>query len=324
MCKKEDGTLESKGEEGAGVPWDELLRSAHLSFLAYHDPDHLNQEKDDAEIQTLAEQMKARGYLRFFDATEHKNKHTKEHEADTTFASTQAYAWVDQDEATAYLFYRGTDCKRDVLANMDVRHIKLTHGSGARVHRGFLQQFRAVEPRITRFLAQHCSEYSTLVCCGHSLGGALATLAAVFYAHEEVCKEIGTLSGLPPCSPVPEVRCHTFGSPRVGNAEFSRYFASRVPDSAHWRVFDTRDPVERMPFTRRFHHVDGNCLRYNEKGVDTVIHSSEEDMEGGCFCFFRTRSFFSTVCVLLSPPKRDKHHQMSHYIEQVARGTSEK
>jgi hypothetical protein len=60
---------------------------------------------------------------------------------------------------------------------------------------------------------------------GHSLGGALATLAADLHGGEETL--------------------YTFGSPRVGDADFSQGHAQRV--SATWRMVHDRDLVARVP-----------------------------------------------------------------------------
>lgn len=60
---------------------------------------------------------------------------------------------------------------------------------------------------------------------GHSLGAALATIAAARWA------AIGTVQGL-----------YTFGSPRVGTAIFTR----TVP-SAIWRIVNNQDVVARLP-----------------------------------------------------------------------------
>lgn len=46
---------------------------------------------------------------------------------------------------------------------------------------------------------------SRVLCCGHSLGGALATLASAWASYEY---------------PDADVRCVTLGSPRVGNPAF--------------------------------------------------------------------------------------------------------
>lgn len=57
---------------------------------------------------------------------------------------------------------------------------------------------------------------------GHSLGGALATLAAFDV------RRLGKKHGADPA-----VSCITFGAPRTGNRQFSREFEAMVPDCWH-------------------------------------------------------------------------------------------
>ena len=59
-------------------------------------------------------------------------------------------------------------------------------------------------------------------CAGHSLGGALATLAAHSFATRAL--ELGAQ---------PAVTCYTFGSPRAGNPAFAREYTQLVPDTWH-------------------------------------------------------------------------------------------
>ncbi len=65
---------------------------------------------------------------------------------------------------------------------------------------------------------------------GHSLGGAIATLAAL---------DVAAKARL--ATPI----AYTFGSPRVGDPTFAHVFAKQVPNS--WRVFNTFDVVPFMP-----------------------------------------------------------------------------
>ncbi len=69
------------------------------------------------------------------------------------------------------------------------------------------------------------------VVAGHSLGAALATL---FVAENESKKKVDVTV------------CCTFASPRVGDAEFVRFF-SRVPITS-WRIVNGLDEVPKLPF----------------------------------------------------------------------------
>ena len=65
---------------------------------------------------------------------------------------------------------------------------------------------------------------------GHSLGGALANLAAL-----EIKKE----------NPAVEVCCYTYGAPRVGNVAFASMCDAAFES---WSVINDDDPVPRVPY----------------------------------------------------------------------------
>ena len=70
-----------------------------------------------------------------------------------------------------------------------------------------------------------------VITCGHSLGGALASLAAI-----DIVRECGVDSD--------RVSCYTFGCPRIGNHAFAADYAQAVPDT--WHVINDQDIVVRF------------------------------------------------------------------------------
>lgn len=66
---------------------------------------------------------------------------------------------------------------------------------------------------------------------GHSLGGALATHAAIQLLSENI----------------PVDQFYTFGSPRVGDNKFSTWFDSYLKTNNRFRVTHGRDPVPHLP-----------------------------------------------------------------------------
>jgi hypothetical protein len=115
------------------------------------------------------------------------------------------------------LVFRGTSQLRDWATNL--RAIPSRWPPGGRVHRGFRRAFVRVWHPLRTALAQLDGP---LFCTGHSLGGALATLAA---------------SALRPRAAV------TFGAPRTGDAAFAAALAG-VP--LH-RVVHGADVVPSLP-----------------------------------------------------------------------------
>jgi triacylglycerol lipase len=98
-------------------------------------------------------------------------------------------------------------------------------GGNARVHEGFAEAFERVRPRLLDVLTPAAASRRVWF-GGHSLGGALAVLAAYDFVRVE---------GI-----------FTMGSPRVGNNAFAMAFNSRLgPRSA--RYVNNNDMVTRLP-----------------------------------------------------------------------------
>ena len=144
---------------------------------------------------------------------------------------------VLSDEASLVVVFRGT--RLDVHNLMDVAELVIINQSdlwvdslflpavcaaGGRVHMGFLKAFEEVSDALDA-LWMAKSAGRKLWLAGHSLGGALATLAAAHLGR-------GAVHGL-----------YTFGCPRVGDAKFT----SVLPQSSHYRFVHREDWVVGQP-----------------------------------------------------------------------------
>jgi triacylglycerol lipase len=131
-----------------------------------------------------------------------------------------------QPTACAVLAFRGTQQKlQDLLHDADAWLVAAA--PGARVHRGFQRALDAVWPAIAAALPMDCPLFFT----GHSLGAALALLAATRHAPRAV---------------------YTFGAPRVGDEGFV-HLLQHVP--VH-RVVHGDDIVSAVPpSTLGFRHA---------------------------------------------------------------------
>lgn len=133
-----------------------------------------------------------------------------------------------RDPAFAILVFRGTEQNiQDFLTDLETGLPPLDQ-SVVGVHQGFMKALDSVWEAIDQTLADlTCPIFYT----GHSLGAALATLAASRRAPQAV---------------------YTFASPRVGNGAFA--------DSLHslpvYRIVDDQDAFTRLPpESLGFHHV---------------------------------------------------------------------
>jgi triacylglycerol lipase len=123
-----------------------------------------------------------------------------------------------RDPKWAALVFRGTERRfKDIITDLNTISVRVS--GNVRVHEGFELAIEAVWPQIAPVLA---TINVPLFFTGHSLGAALATLAATRLAPRAV---------------------YTFGSPRVGNAEF----AKTLKDVPIFRVVDDTDEVTHLP-----------------------------------------------------------------------------
>jgi triacylglycerol lipase len=144
---------------------------------------------------------------------------------------TQAFAAVHPDYVI--LSFRGTETKRFGDIQTDIKVRPVNSPAGGTVHRGFAAALDTVWDRVEAVLAQHPEK--RLWITGHSLGGALAVLAA--------SRLPDRVFGL-----------YTFGQPRVGDEEFARACQQRF-GRRYFRFVHGRDVVPRIPaFTTGYRH----------------------------------------------------------------------
>jgi triacylglycerol lipase len=164
-------------------------------------------------------------------------------------SSTQCY--VAHSDRAVVVVYRGTEVPgprdltrfitrlREVARDVEVdARLRFVPYAGGRVHGGFLDALEEVWAPLADYPDALRRERPTrpVWFTGHSLGGALATLAAERYARER-----GDVAGAgSPPRPV-----YTFGAPAVGDATFVRGYGERgVPT---YRVVHHRDLIARVP-----------------------------------------------------------------------------
>lgn len=105
---------------------------------------------------------------------------------------------------------------------------------GGRVHSGFLEAYARISDRLDEVVAARRPEQK-LWLTGHSLGGALAVLAAAHLAGR------ASIEGL-----------YTYGCPRVGD----RAFVDSLPDCVHRRFVHRDDVIARIPPAWPFAYVN--------------------------------------------------------------------
>jgi len=169
-----------------------------------------------------------------------------------------AQGWIGLYKGKIVIAFRGTQSSSltNWYENMKFAQTQLwDNDTEILVHRGFLQTYKSLREGLLAQLPQfraYCSSCSLLI-TGHSLGGAMATLASVDL--QKNFPEFG----------IPEL--YTYGCPRVGNAKFAQLVASMT--TSHFRVVYSRDVVPRIP-THIFEIIG---LSYWHTGYEVWYHN---------------------------------------------------
>ena len=158
---------------------------------------------------------------------------------------TQAMAYVSPSEIG--IIFRGTEPNKpkDVFADLDIRRKVCTAYPQALVHSGFQESIDDIYSDLKTWIDQEQDKKQKIYVSGHSLGAALATIAATRFDCEEV---------------------YTFGSPRVGNKKFKISFNQTT--TKHYRFVNNNDIVTTVPLPFRFKHC-GEEIYINSLGIPT-------------------------------------------------------
>lgn len=143
----------------------------------------------------------------------------------------------------AFVAVKGTASLYDALTDLNTG-IRSSH-TGFPVHQGFYYAFDSILADLRRFVSS-LKDVSAIHCVGHSVGGAIATLAADWVKVS---------------SAISSTKLYTFGSPRVGLESFASRCTSNLVASSVFRVCHTTDPVPMVP-TWPFFHVPNTDIGY--------------------------------------------------------------
>ncbi len=172
------------------------LALAELAMIAYN---------DEAEAQRAAAAIGFPEARLFDNHGAQAFRFCNEHDVVLTCRGTEPTEW--------------NDIKADANAIMSVL------GSLGNVHSGFNQEVDNLWPMLEELLRE---EEQPVWFCGHSLGGAMATICAYRCKTSNMVRDPQEL--------------HTFGSPRVGCKRYIRH-----ADVTHYRWVHNNDVVTRVP-----------------------------------------------------------------------------
>eukprot|EP01094_Clydonella_sp_ATCC50884_P025218 TRINITY_DN6551_c0_g1_i1.p1 TRINITY_DN6551_c0_g1~~TRINITY_DN6551_c0_g1_i1.p1 ORF type:complete len:289 (+),score=46.04 TRINITY_DN6551_c0_g1_i1:91-957(+) len=128
--------------------------------------------------------------------------------------------------------FRGSHNLQNFIIDLELsRTTPYKNYTGVQVHDGFSKAWKNLKPKVMPAVEALINMYpfAPVVVTGHSLGGALATLAA-----------IDIITTYPS-----QVYVWHYGCPRVGNQAFSQLFSTII--DVHYRHTNNRDIVPHLP-----------------------------------------------------------------------------
>ena len=215
----------------------------------------------------------------------------------TTFineASTDTQLFIAHSGSAIVIAFRGTEKFKDWLTNAGIDFEDTSNGL---VHKGFDQALGSVWKQITTILADIQQYGQPLWITGHSLGGALAVLAAARLALDIDKSIYQSINGL-----------YTFGQPRVGNRDFVKALDDEIKPR-YFRFVNDNDIVPRVP-DRLNQYQEGGSIRFFD--AQGNLH---EDI-GFWFNFLeRIKGSFEQKRDMI--PSFIEHHFIDKYIANI-------
>lgn len=201
-----------------------------------------------------------------------------------TIGEARAMTGVDVEHRQLLVAFRGSGNAANWIADFTFDPVSCSYGNGCKVHRGFLETYTLLRQRVLEevYLLTKAYPAFTWLITGHSLGGALATLAAAdltcylpYIATMEssqswmIAKLVamayaqgGNMNGAVCGSSAAAV--YTFEAPRVGNPAFVQWFEAHVT-GPHFRVVQSKDPVPHVPLRAMGYLHTMNEVWYSDK-----------------------------------------------------------
>lgn len=202
-------TIDTQFRAGqAYTPTQIGMEMAHLAYYSF----------EEREIQRLMDAIASAGFgeLKTFNGP----------------LDTQVLGCRRAADGLAVVAFRGTQPRSLEDIGVDINAGFAPWGdNGGQVHRGFRAAFEGVREPLENWKTSAGIDVGKLVVCGHSLGGALATLAASRWKPAHLV---------------------TIGSPRVGDSAF----CATLNKPGHQRIFNCCDLVARVPPRIGYEHSE--------------------------------------------------------------------
>jgi len=207
-----------------------------------------------------------------------------------------AQAALIEHEDYLCIAFRGTDEIKDWFDNVNAFQERALFGG---FHRGFWNSLNDVwTPLYDKYLKLRSKKKRPLFLTGHSLGGAMATVAAAKLIHEDK----------------PFTSVYTFGQPRAVTLETARIFNVEA-SGRYFRFQNNNDLVTRVP---------GRLMGYSHVGSFLYI-SEEKKIHKDPGFWFRFLDAVDGAVESATVKGIDgiEDHNMDHYLGAIAEWRSE-
>ncbi|CRG84115.1 hypothetical protein PISL3812_01445 [Talaromyces islandicus] len=193
-----------------------------------------------------------------------------------SFGDASGFVAVDNTNNLIVLSFRGSHDLSNWIANLDFFPIDTPSVcEGCSMHVGFWETWQTVAANVTEQLQSALATYPgyTLVMTGHSLGAALAAIAATVFRN----------SGIP-------VEMYNYGQPRLGNLALAQYITNQTATTNNnYRVTHTEDPVPKLPprlfgfdhYSPEYWITSGNNVSVTDADVVQVVGIDSTDGNDG-------------------------------------------
>ena len=162
--------------------------------------------------------------------------------------------------------FRGTESLENWIENLRIAKTDREMScAGCKVHSGFLDSFNTVADGVLAAIQEQHERYpgAPVYTTGHSLGGALAVIAAYVLEYD---------------LHVPVSGVFTYGAPRVGNSAFAKFFNGASDTHVTYRLTHHRDPVPHLPMkVLGFRHTATEVFYRGDTHDHQVCDASGED-----------------------------------------------
>ncbi|KAL8750962.1 MAG: hypothetical protein Q9199_006736 [Rusavskia elegans] len=191
---------------------------------------------------------------------------------DTKKFDDTGYIAIDPANKLIVLAIRGSVSKANWKADWDMMRVGINWCDECHIHRGFRNSWDEIKQAVTENMRKAVEAHPDhrIVVTGHSLGGAVATIAAA---------ELRRLDA----HFAAQTELYTFGSPRIANKEAARWLSDQSRFS--WRITNENDLVPRLPpRVLGYHHMEPEywiAQNGSNPSREDVVWSSKEDSSWG-------------------------------------------